>query len=92
MRKYLPAALLAFAIGVGSLHAEEVIVKVRPRGRRKRPRSHCDEMDVLFTTGWARSSGSPTETDAHWLVNTKKDARHLNASNLQRAITDLPLH
>jgi hypothetical protein len=27
---------------------------------------------ALLTTGWAWPSGSPTETDAHWLVNTKK--------------------
>ena len=30
MRRFLPAAWLAIAMGVGSLHAEEVIVKVRP--------------------------------------------------------------
>ena len=30
MRKLLPAALLAIAMGVGSLHAEEVIVRVHP--------------------------------------------------------------
>jgi hypothetical protein len=30
MRRFLPTALIAIAMGVGSLHAQEVIVKVHP--------------------------------------------------------------
>jgi hypothetical protein len=58
MRKFLPAALLAFAIGAGSLHAEEVIVKVRPPREVVETRVVAPGPDYVWIGGYHQWNGT----------------------------------
>jgi hypothetical protein len=58
MRKVLPAALLAIAMGIGSLHAEEVVVRVHPPRAVVETRGVAPGPGYVWVGGYHRWDGN----------------------------------
>ena len=80
MRRFLPAALLAIAMGVGSLHAEEVVVRVHPPRAVVETRGVAPGPGYVWVSGYHRWDGNayvwtpgrwdrPPHAHARWVAH-----------------------